>query len=71
MMGASGKPESLRLKGWEEIRAERMRSAEARAGYGEARRAFQVGELVRKARTESGLTQSALAERVMQEAVPL
>lgn len=57
--GASG-----RRRSWEEVRAARLTSADARAGYEEARSAAEVGEIIRQARLQVGLTQGVLAERM-------
>jgi len=51
-------------KTWEEIKAARKESPEERAGYEAARRAVELGEMVRARREALGLTQSDLAARV-------
>ncbi len=50
MAGAGKKQAHRRRKSWDELRVERMGSPEARAGYEEARRASEVGELIRRLR---------------------
>jgi HTH-type transcriptional regulator/antitoxin HipB len=51
-------------KSWDAVKAERGRSAAARAGYDRARQAFEIGEQVRALREEHGLSQRELAERI-------
>lgn len=51
-------------KGWEEIKAVRSESKERRAGYAEARNAFELGARVRAERETLGLTQAELADRM-------
>lgn len=49
---------------WESIKSRRMANAEARRGYQQARRAFELGERVRTLREEHGISQSELAKRI-------
>jgi HTH-type transcriptional regulator/antitoxin HipB len=49
---------------WDELRAERLSHPEARQAYDGARRAFYLGEEVRRLRSERGLSQRELAERM-------
>lgn len=51
-------------KTWEEIKTARKDSPERRAGYEAARRAVELGEMVRARRDALGLTQTELATRV-------
>jgi ribosome-binding protein aMBF1 (putative translation factor) len=48
---------------WEELKAQRGDDPDARAGYEETRRAYEVGREVRRQREEAGLTQQQLADR--------
>lgn len=48
---------------YEEIADQRRGSAEYRAGYDEARRAFLIGQAVRQRRVAQGLSQTELAAR--------
>jgi ribosome-binding protein aMBF1 (putative translation factor) len=48
---------------WEELKSQRGDDPDARAGYEEARRAYEVGREVRRQREEAGLTQQQLADR--------
>ena len=49
---------------WSELRARRMKSPAARAGYEQARAAYEVGRMVRELREARGLSQRELAERM-------
>lgn len=51
-------------KGWHELRRTRMATREAVVGYDRARRAYELAEQIRSLRTEAGLTQKELAERM-------
>jgi HTH-type transcriptional regulator/antitoxin HipB len=51
-------------KTWEEVKAARKESPEERAGYEAARRAVELGEMVRARREALGITQTELATRV-------
>jgi transcriptional regulator with XRE-family HTH domain len=49
---------------WSGLRDRRMRSPTARAGYEQARSAYEVGRMVRELREARGLSQRELAERM-------
>src|SRR5687767_3353564 len=49
---------------WDRLKNERMGDAHARAGYEAARRAFELGEQVRRLRVARGLSQAELARRM-------
>lgn len=49
---------------WSEVRAERLARPEARQAYDAAMRVFQLGEEVRRLRTDRGLSQQELADRM-------
>ena len=49
---------------WTELRATRLSEPEVRQAYEAAQRAFQIGEEVRRLRTERGLSQQELAKRM-------
>jgi ribosome-binding protein aMBF1 (putative translation factor) len=49
---------------WSDLRAERLMKPGAQWAYGEAMRSFQLGEEVRRLRSERGLSQQELAERM-------
>lgn len=51
-------------KSWEDIKGARKDSVEVQSGYETARRAVELGAMVRARREALGLTQSELAERV-------
>lgn len=51
-------------KTWDEVKAAREDSPERRAGYEAARRAVELGDMVRARREALGLTQTELATRV-------
>lgn len=51
-------------KTWEEVKAARKDSPERQAGYEAARRAVELGEMVRTRREALGFTQTELATRV-------
>jgi len=51
-------------KSWGAVKAARADSRSRRAGYGEARDAFELGGRVRAERKRLGLTQAELAERM-------
>lgn len=53
-----------RIKSWAQIRDQRLAKPAAKAGYARARRAFELGEEVRRLREATGLTQSELARRI-------
>lgn len=48
---------------WSELRESRMSEPAAQEGYEAARRAFELGENVRRLRVELGLTQKQLGKR--------
>ena len=50
---------------WEDVKKElELDSLEAQKGYEDARRASEFGELVWKIRTDAGITQAELAEKI-------
>jgi ribosome-binding protein aMBF1 (putative translation factor) len=49
---------------WNQIRERRLAKPAARAGYDRARRAFELGEEVRRLREAAGLSQMELARRI-------
>jgi ribosome-binding protein aMBF1 (putative translation factor) len=49
---------------WGRLKQERLGDPRARAGYEAARRAFELGEQVRRLRLARGLSQSELARRM-------
>ena len=49
---------------WNDLRDRRMKSPAARAGYEQARAAYEVGRMVRELRAARGLTRRELAERM-------
>ena len=49
---------------WEELRQDRLAAPAAGAGYGRARRAFELGEQIRALRETQHLSQSELARRM-------
>lgn len=49
---------------WKDIKANRAANPERAAGYDEARRAIELGEMIRARREELDMTQAELAERV-------
>lgn len=51
-------------RAWSELRAERLARPEARQAFNTARRAFELGEEVRRLRTDRGLSQQELADRM-------
>lgn len=51
-------------RAWSEPRTERLSKPEAQQGYWAVMRAFHIGEDVRRLRTERGLSQQELAERM-------
>ncbi|HZU12191.1 MAG TPA: helix-turn-helix domain-containing protein [Chloroflexota bacterium] len=51
-------------RAWSDLRAERLSQPEARQAYDAAMRAFQLGEEVRRLRTDRGVSQQELAERM-------
>ena len=51
-------------KSWNRIRDRRLAEPAAKAGYERARRAFELGEEVRRLREATGLTQLELARRI-------
>lgn len=51
-------------KSWNQIRDRRLTRSAAKAGYERARRAFELGEEVRRLREATGLTQVELARRI-------
>jgi HTH-type transcriptional regulator/antitoxin HipB len=53
-----------RRRAWSELRAERLSRPDARQAYWAAMRAFHIGEEVRRLRTQRGLSQQELAERM-------
>ena len=53
-----------RRRTWSDLREERLSTPEARQAYWAAMRAFHIGEEVRRLRTERGLSQRELAERM-------
>jgi len=53
-----------RRRAWSELRAERLSQSEARQAYWATMRSFHIGEEVRRLRTERGLSQQELAERM-------
>ncbi len=53
-----------RPRSWTAVKRGRSKSDERRAGYQEAREAFQLAERVRQARERLGVTQAELASRI-------
>lgn len=51
-------------KTWSQVRRRRMEASAARAGYREARLAYELGRQVRELRESHGLSQRELAERM-------
>jgi HTH-type transcriptional regulator/antitoxin HipB len=51
-------------RSWEHVKARRVRSEAARAGYEQARQSMQIGERIRALREAQGLSQRELGERV-------
>jgi len=51
-------------RAWNDLRAERLSQPEARQAYWAAMRAFHIVEEVRRLRTERGLSQQELAQRM-------
>jgi len=49
---------------WNELRERRMDSPAARAGYDQARSAYEIGRMVRELREARGLSQRELAARM-------
>lgn len=60
----SRKKTTARRRSWASIKRARGRSKERRAGYAEARTAFELAERVRDARERLGITQADLASRI-------
>ena len=54
----------MRRPTWTELRSERLKAPEAQHAYDAAARAFLLGEEIRSLRTERGLSQRELAERM-------
>ena len=53
-----------RRRAWSDVRADRLSEPEARQAYWAAMRGFHIGEEVRCLRTERGLSQRELAQRM-------
>ena len=51
-------------RSWANVKRAKAASAERRAGYKEAKQAFELAERVRQARERVGLTQAELATRI-------
>lgn len=49
---------------WDEVRSRRMKAPAARTAYDRARRAYELGEAVRRERERAGLSQRELAARM-------
>jgi ribosome-binding protein aMBF1 (putative translation factor) len=60
----SRKKMTTRRRSWASIKGAKTASKERRAGYREAKAAFELAERVREARERLGITQAELASRI-------
>ena len=60
----SRKKMTAKRRSWALVKRAKAASAERRAGYKEAKEAFELAERVRQARERVGLTQTELAARI-------
>ena len=60
----SRKKTTTRRRSWTSIKRAKAASGERRAGYQEAKAAFELAERVREARERLGITQAELASRI-------
>lgn len=56
--------DTSRARSWAAVKRSRSTSEERRAGYQEAREAFELAERLRQARERLGVTQAELAARI-------
>jgi len=60
----SRKKTPIKRRSWEAIKRAKAASGQRRAGYQEAKAAFELAERVREARERLGITQAELASRI-------